>query len=673
MPDITMPNGDVVSFPDDMPKEKIRSLIASKFPAETQSVSQGAGATQVPPQSFSEGLAGDVSQRASNVADFALREDAALAALPFKYAGEAAGAVGDVALRGLKEITPEPIQNMVGSGMEFIAGLEPVQYAAEKWNQFASENPNAAAILAGGMVATGTPGAVAGGAKVAQGVNRKTGKALLERVKSARANRVDTATPEAGSLNPISQGEEVSSLGDVMNKGQVTDLIEGARTQDIGLMRNEALARGGVLGDDIERQVRESDKQFERSVRSTAQSLAGDLTEETSQDTLEAATRVVKKRYENQKKVQGRLMDARNEALASSTLYAKATNDTLGTAIKELTESAQFKVGLPKSEGLAKDLAMFKMLTNPKNKEIKTEELAAWRTGLNDYVGAGTTESALAKSMRGVYDDWVDNELMFAMKEGDSDLANKIIKANQRYSEFKNKYGTNKRSGQAKALQNLLEQEDMTPRKMVNSVFGSSIKGIDNTEQFVKRLIVGSKEGVERTRVQDGFRAGLYQRAFENALDETGNSIKMGKLKKNLSEMIKGDTYKKHLSTPEHDAVTRALIDDLAKYTRATGDKDITNLSGTAPMAARIMQSIGGLPLVRNITMARGSAELLGGLAKKGANAKSVQQVEKSLAEFYKELAPNIEENIKLDLSNKLGTAAVVTGAELTEQMNESE
>lgn len=36
MPDITMPNGDVVSFPDDMPKEQIRSLIASKFPQETQ-------------------------------------------------------------------------------------------------------------------------------------------------------------------------------------------------------------------------------------------------------------------------------------------------------------------------------------------------------------------------------------------------------------------------------------------------------------------------------------------------------------------------------------------------------------------------------------------------------------------------------------------------------------
>ena len=36
MPDVTMPNGDIVNFPDDMPKEQIKSLIASKFPEFSQ-------------------------------------------------------------------------------------------------------------------------------------------------------------------------------------------------------------------------------------------------------------------------------------------------------------------------------------------------------------------------------------------------------------------------------------------------------------------------------------------------------------------------------------------------------------------------------------------------------------------------------------------------------------
>ena len=32
MPIVAMPNGDQVQFPDDMPKEQIRSMILSKFP-----------------------------------------------------------------------------------------------------------------------------------------------------------------------------------------------------------------------------------------------------------------------------------------------------------------------------------------------------------------------------------------------------------------------------------------------------------------------------------------------------------------------------------------------------------------------------------------------------------------------------------------------------------------
>jgi hypothetical protein len=32
MPDVRMPDGAVFRFPEDMPREQIRSLIASKFP-----------------------------------------------------------------------------------------------------------------------------------------------------------------------------------------------------------------------------------------------------------------------------------------------------------------------------------------------------------------------------------------------------------------------------------------------------------------------------------------------------------------------------------------------------------------------------------------------------------------------------------------------------------------
>lgn len=44
MPHVRMPNGDVVAFPDDMPKEQIRSLIAGKFPKEARAFAAKSGA-----------------------------------------------------------------------------------------------------------------------------------------------------------------------------------------------------------------------------------------------------------------------------------------------------------------------------------------------------------------------------------------------------------------------------------------------------------------------------------------------------------------------------------------------------------------------------------------------------------------------------------------------------
>ena len=82
MPNITMPNGDVVTFPDDMPPDRIAALISSKFPNEVQHQLEQSGKADNPliatgkmainaflsdfPQAFSglkqqftEGVAGD--------------------------------------------------------------------------------------------------------------------------------------------------------------------------------------------------------------------------------------------------------------------------------------------------------------------------------------------------------------------------------------------------------------------------------------------------------------------------------------------------------------------------------------------------------------------------------------------------------------------------------------
>lgn len=129
--------------------------------------------------SFTEGVQSDLSQRVRKFGVDLLDPSKPVTTLPFRYAKELGGAAGDVALRGLKEITPEPIQKAVKSGVEYVSGLPPVQYGAEKAGEFAQEYPNVSDILGGGATMLGAPVAT----KVGKEGLEVAGKGALETVK----------------------------------------------------------------------------------------------------------------------------------------------------------------------------------------------------------------------------------------------------------------------------------------------------------------------------------------------------------------------------------------------------------------------------------------------------------------------------------------------------------
>lgn len=450
---------------------------------------------------------------------------------------------------------------------------------------------------------------------------------------------------------PISGASMVPDIKDLTQTGKATTLLKGAATQDVSLMRAEELARQGVLGKDLEASIRGADDAFKQSVKTTVQSLAGKNIEETSDDTFTKAIGLVKNRFDAQKKLQNKLMTARNDAIAKTKVYADYTRETLGGALGEIKNSPDFKVALMRGENLPvkQDIALLEKFINNKNvKDINMSFLSAWRSGLNTYQ-KGTQQQVLASRLSGVYDDWLENHLKNAIKEGDEDLAQKIFSANSKYREFKTKYGTDSYSGQKNIIERIMREDDMTPRAMVNTVFGKSLDGKDYTEQYVKRMIETMPEGAQRQRVVDGFRAGLYQKAFEQAYDATSDSIKFGKLKDNLIKMKSNPAFKKYLSAPEYDQVTDALIQDLAKFQRATGDKTIVNTSGTAPAFARMVEAIGGVPIVKSIPMVRGVTESIGEIVRKGSQATDKKMAEKSAAEFYKAITPLIDDNIKFN------------------------
>lgn len=504
-----------------------------------------------------------------------------------------------------------------------------------------SEKERAKNAAWGGLFgATGGAGGVALGGLAQRAIKAFTKKPVVNAVTSA-----------AEEVLPISNRPVTAKS--LTQTGEATTLLKGAKTGNIDLMRQEEMARQGLLGSELEAGIRGADETFKQSVKDTAQKLAGSGTKETAQDTLTEAVAIVKNRFNAQKKLQSSIMGKRNDAIAKAKVYGDYTRETLGTSLKELRNTPDMKVNLMRGENkpVLDDLKILEKLISGKNlKSVNMSALGAWRSGLNTYK-QGTQQSVLASKAAKVYDDWLDNHLKLAIKEGDEDLANTIFSANQKYAEFKNKYGTNSYKGQKNIIEKIMQEDEMTPRAMVNTVFGKSLDGKDYTEQYVKRMIETMPEGVKRQSVVDGFRAGLYQKSFEDAYDATTDTINLGKFKNNLIKMKKNDAFNKYLTTPENNELTDLLIQDIAKYQRATSDRSIVNLSGTTPMAARIMQTVGAIPIIRNLSLARGAAEGLSGVAKAGANAKNSRAVEKSLADFYKTIAPEIDNQVKFNFS----------------------
>lgn len=161
MTDVTMPNGDVVNFPDDMPKEQIRGMIASKFP-------------EVAPQEQSSSLsqnAGDVWEGIkSGVVPFSDEIQAGIAAYssaPF-VKGLSLGQAYDQALADFRNQQKQAEQNPLAYYPGMVAGAALTGVGAAKQlagsfpsvAQFAARNPlkSAAGIgaVSGGLYGFGS-------------------------------------------------------------------------------------------------------------------------------------------------------------------------------------------------------------------------------------------------------------------------------------------------------------------------------------------------------------------------------------------------------------------------------------------------------------------------------------------------------------------------------------
>ena len=176
MPIVNMPNGDPVNFPDDMPDEQIRGMIASKFPAAVKQTG------------FLDRVGANMQQRMQAVqnAPDALNKGISAA----RYA---VGGVGDIAGAAIQTLTPEPVKQAAASAVKAVGALPTMGQstfgdvgtaAMGAADTLAKKYPTAANIMGlGADVAAAVPvgaGAVKAAPFVAQGataVAQKVAKA----------------------------------------------------------------------------------------------------------------------------------------------------------------------------------------------------------------------------------------------------------------------------------------------------------------------------------------------------------------------------------------------------------------------------------------------------------------------------------------------------------------
>lgn len=404
------------------------------------------------------------------------------------------------------------------------------------------------------------------------------------------------AAPQAAPVPSALSGTPINQLPTVPELSQqsgVMRLPTGAATGDVELMRKAEAARQGALGPELQAQMAQVDDLAKQDALNAAQSLAGGTTQ-SSQDTLYSVVDMTRKRAMAEKRLASTLMNQRNKAIADTSVWADYTNDTLGQSVKEMAKTPDFKVFLATSEGAdtaAKLKYLDGLLKTPKggkNKAVNFADITAWRQSLGKGK-VGTQEGVFYGQLSKTYDDWLDGITEDAFKNGDTKTIDAIFKANKNYRQFKEKYGTNKYTGQSRVIQNILEKSDLEPSQLVNMVFGKKISGETGTVQNVKRILTALPDGKKQI-AQDTMRNGLMQRVIENSYDPVSGNVSFKNLKNGLLEIKNSPSYQNYLKNPDHEKVVDKLIVDLDKYINSTTRRDVYSPSG--PLVVRALDSV---------------------------------------------------------------------------------
>lgn len=121
------------------------------------------GVQEAPKPSLVEGIKSDFRSRVDKASESQMKSiqgEQSLGSGALQTIGQGAGFIGDIAMQGIKAITPEPVEKAVTKGVQKIVETKPVQDIATRYTEWATQNPEASANLEASLnIASLIPGA----------------------------------------------------------------------------------------------------------------------------------------------------------------------------------------------------------------------------------------------------------------------------------------------------------------------------------------------------------------------------------------------------------------------------------------------------------------------------------------------------------------------------------
>jgi hypothetical protein len=500
--------------------------------------------------------------------------------------------------------------------------------------------------IGGGLVQAGTEApfgalgsvgvdAIIGGG---QAVIREAGKGINRFTQPSRASADSVAKSGRGLRNPnVDPAQQIS-----MQQGNTIPLTQGQMTQNAKQQALEAgaLRSPAAYGEEANQlALKARELQSDAGIDQLSR-IAG--TRITDQGELSASENILKGLKNSYKQAKLKTRNA-YQNLAPERVAGFYVRDSVLPAIKDFKVNGTGGLGgfdlnapgMDQANYFYKELQKF---GNKNIKDINLNSLETWRGGVKAATRKTQIlpkEKMFLENMVGIFDDAMNQLPREALKSGDDEIFNKLLKARSLRAEQGIKFERNK------FIKDILDKDDITPEQFRTMVFGKGKTFKDDAALRLRSILKATPEKADEIRQVT--KSGTYSNIFRNSLlDEvkeggTQKMLSFDKLETNLEELINNQSFFKelHPDKAERQAI-KAFYDDVLKI--KSQKPGTVNYSNTAYKIMDWMDNLSPTAMRAGLPFVPSPKEVLTGLAQTGATVDLKKQLGAVLQENLNEM-----------------------------------